>query len=460
MPAPRVIGTDAILESISDGVFTVDRDWKVTSFNRAAEETTGIPREEAIGRLCSDVLRCTLCESGCPLRQTLETGQPLVNQAAVVIDSDGGRIPISLSTAVLRDEGGRIVGGAETFRDLSLVEALREELRGRFRLGDLVSRSPSMREVFDLVAAVAPSESTVLVQGETGTGKELVAKAIHGLSQRAEGPFVAVNCGAFPDTLLESELFGHVAGAFTGAVQARRGRFASAEGGTLLLDEIGETSPAMQVRLLRVLQERSYEPLGSSTPVRADVRIIAATNRDLAVEVERGNLREDLYYRVHVVGISLPPLRERKEDIGLLAEHFVERFNQLQDKDVTGVGPEAMALLLTHDWPGNVRELENALEHTFVLCNEGLIQPRHLPRELAARRRPGRGGRASLEAIVQEAEAQAIRDALARNGNCRIDTARDLGIHKSTLFRKVRALGIDLPPDDGRTSARHGPQSR
>ena len=351
---------------------------------------------------------------------------------------------------MLRDAAGEFVGGAETFRDLSLVEELRKQLHGRYRVGDLVSCSPAMREVFEILPAVADSDSTVLIQGETGTGKELLAQALHGLGPRKDRPFVAVNCGAFPDTLLESELFGHRSGAFTGATRDRQGRFARAEGGTLFLDELGEMSPAMQVKLLRVIQERIYEPLGSSHSIPTDIRILCATNQDLAERVRAGAFREDLYYRIHVVQIDLPPLRERLEDVPLLVEHFVTRFNRLRQRDLAGVDARGMALLMAHDWPGNVRELENAIEHAYILCREGWIQPQHLPRELLALRPRGTGSRA-LADIVQAAETQAILEAVRRHDGNREAAARELGVHKSTLFRKVSELGISLPPGDGRS---------
>ncbi|HKZ16515.1 MAG TPA: sigma 54-interacting transcriptional regulator, partial [Geobacteraceae bacterium] len=376
--------TEAILESISDGVFTVDLEWRITSFNRAAEEITGIPRGEAIGRRCSEVFRSSMCEVECALRQTLETERPVIGKSGYIIDAEGRRIPISVSTAVLRDGEARIIGGAETFRDLSEVEALRRELECRFRVGDLVSRSPVMQKVFEVLPAIAASPSTVLILGETGTGKELLARTIHALSSRHKGPFVAVNCGALPDTLLESELFGYKAGAFTGANKDKPGRFAMAKGGTLFLDEIGEVSPALQVRLLRVLQERVYEPLGATRSETADARIIVATNRDLAEQMRRGAFREDLYYRVNVVRVELPPLRRRKEDIPLLVEQFIERFNRLQQKAVQGIAAEALSLLMAHDWPGNIRELENLIERSFILCGEGFIGIGQLPEELTA----------------------------------------------------------------------------
>jgi PAS domain S-box-containing protein len=447
-PAP----TEAILESISDGVFTVDENWCITSFNRSAEKITGIPRTEAIGRPCSEVFRSSMCEGNCALRRTLHSGKPIINKSCFIIDGEGNRIPISVSTAVLRDKDGNIVGGAETFRDLSEVEELRRELEGKVRIGDLISRSRAMHKIFDILPAVASSTSTVLIQGATGTGKELVAKAIHTLSPRKDKPFVAVNCGALPDTLLESELFGYKAGAFTGAKIDKPGRFTLAEGGTLFLDEIGEVSPALQVRLLRVLQEKTYEPLGGTGTVTADVRIIAATNRDLASMVKQGDFREDLFYRIHVVRIDLPPLRKRKEDIPLLAEHFITRFNRIQGKTVSGMAPDVMALLMAHDWPGNVRELENLIERSFVLCPAGPIETKHLPEDFAFHVPSGSADGTTMDTLKKTVEAQTIREALKRNRYNRLATARELGIHKSTLFRKIKVLGISLPKRDGRTS--------
>jgi len=442
--------TQIILESISDGVFTVDRDWRITSFNRAAEEITGVSREEAVGKPCSEVFRASMCEVDCALRHTLETGTPVINKSAFIIDAEGRRIPISVSTALLHDEKGDIVGGAETFRDLSLVEELRKELQGQFQVGDLISRSPSMRRIFDVLPQVAASESTVLIQGETGTGKELLARALHSLSPRRGKPFIAVNCGALPDTLLESELFGYKAGAFTGAERDKPGRFSLADRGTLFLDEIGEISPALQVRLLRVLQERAFEPLGSTQTVSVDVRVIVATNRDLAIQVRKGAFRQDLYYRINVVRIGMPPLRKRKEDIPLLVDYFVTRWNRIQGKSISGVSPEVLSFLMAHDYPGNIRELENIIEHAFVLCAEGRIESHHLPEDFIARV-PTRTKRGGMSDTVRAMESQIIREALKRNGYNRLAAARELGIHKSTLFRKMKTLGIPPPEGDGRS---------
>ncbi|MBN1443035.1 MAG: sigma 54-interacting transcriptional regulator [Planctomycetes bacterium] len=446
--AAVVTPTEAILESISDGVFTVDLQWRITSFNRAAEEITGVPRADAIGRRCAEVFRSSMCDAACALQETLRTGKPVIGKSGYIIDADGDRIPISVSTAVLRDADGRVVGGAETFRDLSEIEALRQELEGKYRVGDLISRSPLMQRVFEVLPAVAASPSTVLILGETGTGKELVARTIHSLSPRSAGPFVAVNCGALPDTLLESELFGYKAGAFTGAQQDKPGRFALAAGGTIFLDEIGEVSPALQVRLLRVLQERTYEPLGSTRSESSDARVVAATNKDLAGRVQEGMFREDLYYRVNVVRVELPPLRRRKEDIPLLVGQFIARFNRLQQKSVEGVSAEALSLLMAQDWPGNIRELENAVERAFILCGEGPIEVEHLSEELTARAlAAGRGSRSAHDIL----DAEAIRAALERHGFNRLAAAKELGIHKTTLFRRLKKLGIALPGKDGRS---------
>jgi len=446
----KFAATDAILESISDGVFTVDGEWRVRSFNRAAETITGVPREEAIGRRCDEVFRSSLCGAECALQQTMQTGRPIIGKSAYIVTAEGERIPISISTAVLKDADGKVIGGAEVFRDLSEVDALRQELAGRFHAGDLVSRSPMMQRLFEVLPAIAASPSTVLIQGETGTGKELVARTIHELSPRKDAPFVAVNCGALPDTLLESELFGYKAGAFTGATKNKPGRFALAKGGTLLLDEIGEVSPALQVRLLRVLQERVYEPLGATRSEKADVRVIAATNRDLLALSQEGTFREDLYYRINVVRVELPPLRRRKEDIPLLVEQFIARFNRLQGKDVMGINNEALSLLMAYDWPGNVRELENAIEHAFILCSSGRIGLAHLPETLTGVMRDSSAD-GGLRTARDALDVQAINAALERTGGNRAAAARELGIHTSTLFRKMRALNIQPPERDGRS---------
>lgn len=433
--------TDAILESISDGVFTIDNNWRITTFNRAAEKITGVPRAEAIGRRCSEVFRSSMCEGACALGKTLTSGEPLIAQACYIVNADGERIPASVSTAVLRDDEGNVIGGAETFRDLSELETLRKEITGRYSLGDLVSHSHAMHPVFEMASSVAESAITVLIHGDTGTGKELLARAIHGMGPRAAKPFVAINCAALPDALLESELFGYKKGAFTGAVQDRQGRFEAAADGTIFLDEIGEISPALQVRLLRVLQEHTYEPLGSNETRQTQARIIAATHRDLGKRVEQGEFREDLFYRINVIRIDLPALRERKEDLPLLVAHFIERFNRIHNKNISTLSNGANSLLMAHDWPGNVRELENIIERAFVLCAGSQIEIRHLPPELSGRKAPPQT-LPDIGAVRRSAEAQTILQTLEKHSYNRIATAKALGIHKTTLYRKMKQLGL------------------
>ena len=445
--------TDAaqiILDSVTDGVFTVDREWRIRSFNRAAQRITGVPHDEAIGSRCCDVFRASICESDCALRHTLDTGQQVVSKPIFIINASGDKVPISISTAVLKDGDGNIVGGVETFRDLSQVEELRKEVESHYSLGDIIGKSVAMRTLFELVPVVAESDSTVLILGASGTGKELFAHAIHDLSARRKKRFVAINCGALPDTLLESELFGHKAGAFTDARRDKPGRFAIADGGTIFLDEIGDISPAMQVRLLRVLQERVYEPLGSVNPVEVDVRVITATHQDLSKLVRDRIFREDLYYRINVFRLELPPLRDRREDVPLLVDHFVSRFNRLQNKAVAGASEEVMNIFMRYDFPGNARELENAIEHAFVLCKSGLIELRHLPQEILEN-----AGLPSMQiqpgVTLQSIEALHIADALHRHEGNRKGAAEELGIHPTTLRRKIKDLKIEVPDRDGRS---------
>jgi PAS domain S-box-containing protein len=443
---------DVILDSINEGVFTVGLDWRITSFNRAAERITGVSRRDAVGRACCDVFHANICERDCALKRTFQTGRPTVNATAHIVNHQGDRVPIRISAAVLKDSERRVIGGVETFQDLSQVKQLQKELQGRYTFEDIVGRSPTMMRLFEVLPQIAESSSTVLIEGESGTGKELFARAIHNLSPRRKKRFVALNCAALPDTLLETELFGHKAGAFTDAKRDRTGRFALADGGTILLDEIGDISPALQVRLLRVLQDRVVEPLGAVEPVPVDVRVVAASNKDLAKLVRAGEYREDLYYRIRVIHLVLPSLRQRREDIPLLVDHFVAKFNRLQGKDIAGVAVEAMARLMEHDFPGNIRELENVIEQAFVLCRGGIIELHHLPSELrpATSSATGAVGPMNLQAM----EKFLISDVLRRYGGNRKRAARDLGINASTLYRKIKGLEIDIPETDGRSRRR------
>jgi PAS domain S-box-containing protein len=412
------------------------------SFNKAAERITGIPREEAIGQLCYEVFRANVCEADCVLRHTITTEEPIRSMPVYIVRADKKRIPISVSTAVLRSEAGEVIGGVETFRDLTVVHELRKELQKQHSYGDIISKSEEMRKLFSILPQIAESDSTVLIEGASGTGKELVARAIHHNSPRKKGPFVAVNLGALPETLCGSELFGYKAGAFTDAKKDKPGRFALAQDGTIFLDEIGDVSLAVQVSLLRVLEGKVYEPLGSTNAVTTNARVITATHRNLEKLVQEGRFRDDLYYRIDVIKISLPPLSERKEDIPLLVNHFVNRFNRLTGRQVIGLSQEAMAAFMLYDWPGNVRELENAIEHAFVLCQGELIRLNHLSMQIVPK---DQSMIMPTGLTLREIEKSAIEEALQRNHWKKVVTARELGIDKNSLRRKIKRLGIVQP---------------
>ncbi len=450
-----------ILECISDGVFTVNRDWQITSFNHAAETITGYSKNEAIGNYCWNIFRTNICKNSCPLRRTMTEGKSFVNVSAYIINSKKKRVPISVSTALLHDKNGEILGGVETFRDNSIEDEIRRELDGSFRQGDMVSCSPLMEKIFSVLPKIAKSESTVLIDGDTGTGKEILAKALHDLSLRRKKSFIAINCGALPDTLLESELFGYKAGAFTDATCDKPGYFSMAEGGTIMLDELGETSPAFQAKLLRVIEEREYQPLGGVEKLHANVRILAATNKDLESLIDSGSFREDLFYRINIVRLKLPPLKERKEDIPLLIERFVDKLNRLQDKTVQGVDNDALEWLMHYHYPGNIRQLENIIEHAFILCSCGYIGTQHLPSYLELPSKTTSATPSSfIQSILQISEEEAILEALLRNNYNRLAAAKDLGMHKTTLFRKIKKLQLSLPDTDGRTQHPITPHSK
>ncbi len=432
---------NTILDSIADGVFTVDNDWRITSFNRAAETITGVAKKDAIGKTCYEVFRSDVCESDCVLKKTMTTGKPIINRAINILHSSGIKIPVSISTALLTNSKGALLGGVETFRDLSMEIELRKELNKKYSIEELISKNHLMQQVFTIIRQVARTNATVLIQGESGTGKELAARAIHNLSLRKEKPFIAVNCGALPENLLESELFGYKKGAFTDAINDKPGRFDAAKGGTLFLDEIGDIPRPLQVKLLRVLQERTYEPLGSIITKKTDARIIAATNKNLEKEVKAGNFREDLFYRINIVPIRIPPLRERKEDIPLIIDNFIHHFNTIYKSNVRGISQKALGLLVQYNWPGNIRELENAIEYAFVLCDCPFIEAEHLPvkiRNLILQDTET----GSLPLSLGEIEKRAITRALQRNNFKRLATARELHIDKNTLRRKIKKYNI------------------
>jgi PAS domain S-box-containing protein len=429
----------SILNSITDGVLTVDRNMIVTSFNRAAEKITQVKRSEAIGRHCFEVIRAEVCESGCAIQKTFKTGKPCQNIPVFIVRADNKRIPISVTTGIVRDDKGNAIGGVETFRDLSELNKLRREIYKKHSFEDIVSKNHQMLQLFSILPQVADSHSTVLIGGASGTGKELLARAIHNHSSKRAAPFMAVNCGALPDTLIESELFGYQAGAFTDAKHNKPGRFALVKDGTIFLDEIGDISTAMQTRLLRVLENRTFSPLGATSTQQMKARVIAATHRNLKEMIAAGQFREDLYFRINVVGLRLPPLKERKEDIPLLVDHFIERFNTLTGKQMVGLSPDALAALTLYDWPGNVRELENAIEHAFVLCLDGMIRLAHLPEQIQPRKEPLQ---LPTETSLKAIEKQAIIRALNNNNWRKMATARELGVDKNTLRRKILRYDI------------------
>jgi PAS domain S-box-containing protein len=430
-----------ICDSLADGVFTVDMDWRITSFNRAAEKITGISRAEAIGKRCFEVFRANVCETSCVIQKSIETGSAISDMPVCIVRADKKQIPITVNTALLKDSQGQVIGGVETFRDMTVIARLRQELAGRHTFDDILSKNDRILKLFTVLPQIAESDSNVLIEGATGTGKELFATAIHKHSRNKDGPFVAVNCGALPDTLIESELFGYKQGAFTDAKKDKPGRFALAENGTIFLDEIGDISQAIQVRFLRVLEEKAYEPLGSTTSVKTNARVIAATHRNLEELVAKGLFREDLFFRINVIKLSLPVLAERTEDIPLLVDHFIQKFNVLKEREIIGLSQRATAAVMWYDWPGNIRELENAIEHAFVISRGQVIRLKDLPQAI----HPKDAALQIPEGLtLREIEKHAIHQALMRNKWRKVATARELGIDKNTLRRKINRLGINV----------------
>jgi len=440
-----------ILSSVADGVFTVDQNRFITSFNPAAERITGVPSTAAMGKKCYDVFHSDICTEGCLLERTMKTGHESVDIPVRIVNSAGRAIPISISTAVLRDDSGEVLGAVETFRDLSAIEDLRKELEQRYSYEDIITKSPNLLKIINTLPDVADSESTVLLQGPSGSGKELFAKAVHNLSTRKKKPYVIINCGTLPPQLFESELFGYVEGAFTDAKKDKPGKLAAAEGGTVFFDEIGELPFQTQVKLLRLIQQREYEPLGSVKTVNANIRIVAATNRNLLEMTRMGKFREDLYYRLAVIRLDLPPLAHRREDIPILVDHFIRRYNAMKGKNILSASPEYMGVLMEHDFSGNIRELENIIEYGYAVCRGRTLDTSHLPVEL----KPLQDGEASSP--IQETtraisltsplhlalnEETAIKEALKKAGGRKGSAAEMLGIDRTTLWRKMKRYGI------------------
>lgn len=429
-----------LLESLPEGVFTINTRWRIASFNKTAEEITGFQREEVVGRYCWEVFRSDLCQEGCPLRAALETGHTCIDQDVRIIKKDGRRHSILVNAGVLRDRNGEVAGAVETFRTLSCeIGVPRDEMR-HFTFDRIIGKSAEMQRLFSMLPDIAASDTNVLICGESGTGKDLVARTLHRHSPRRDAPFVAVNCSALAESLLESELFGHERAAFTGAAEARPGRFELAAGGTLFLDEIGELRPELQIKLLRVLEQREFERVGGTRSIAMRARVISATNRDLKKALQAGAFREDFYYRLRTVPLTLPPLRQRREDIPLLVDHFLERLNRRNQKCVQGVEPAVMKFFIEYEWPGNVRELERTLEYAFVFVKGTVILRTHLPETEDFR--GGETGEGRASAPGEPSSREAVVWALARSGGRRDEAAALLGMSRTTLWRRMKKWGL------------------
>ncbi len=436
-PAPaETFASRSILDSVADGIFAVDNDMRIISFNRAAEQLTGYARDEVLGRPCGEVFRSDLCRDDCSAKKAMHSGEAVLGHEIDIRDKHDHSLKVSLSASPIRNEEGEIVGAVETLRNLAPTQICPLQSEGKFSFEGIFSRNEGMHGLFDVLPDIAASNATVLIEGDSGTGKELFARAVHNLSPRSRGPLVVVNCGALPEPLLEAEIFGARRGAYTGAVESRPGRLEMAQGGTLFLDEIGDLPLALQVKLLRVLENREYQPLGAKFPIRADVRFVAATHRNLEQMVEEGSFRRDLYFRLNVIGFAIPALRERREDIPLLVNMALDRFNKEYRKSVRGFSPGALRLLMEHDFPGNVRELLNIVEQAIIFCRNEEISAELLPEGLRnvcpeqLRRRRG---------CPDEEE---LRTVLNRFDGNRNRTAQEFGVDRTTLWRWMRRCGL------------------
>ncbi len=434
---------DSIFNSNIEGIFTIDEEWNVTSFNTSAEKITGFKSSEAIGKKCWQIFNSSVCRNGCHMEQTMKRGKPTIGNEINIVNKKGNIIPIRVNSSILTNNKNEKIGAVETFLDISEIKNLSEHLDEKFKYENIVGKNKEIKQIINVLESVAQTDSSVLITGESGTGKELAARAIHLNSARRTGPFAAVNCSAFAESLIESELFGHEKGAFTGAIKTKIGRFELANDGTLFLDEIGDLSTTVQTKLLRVLETREIERVGSNKPIKIDTRIIVATNKDLEKEIEAGRFREDLYYRINVMNIHLPPLRERKDDLPILVNHFIEKFNEKFERKIKHFSSSAFDLLMEHNWPGNIRELENVIEHCFVLCGSDVIQVEHLPKRLRDKNVYITSNNSSTDLNhIKDAERNIIIETLKKHNGNKGKTAGELNIHPTTLWRKMKKFGI------------------
>jgi PAS domain S-box-containing protein len=434
---------DAIFNSNIEGTFTIDNDWNVTSFNTSAEKITGFKKTEAIGKKCWDIFNSSLCRNGCHMEQTLQKGKPMIGNELEILHKAGQRVPIRVNSNILINNRNEKIGAVETFIDISEIKNLSAHLSEFFKYENIVGRNKEIKQIISVLESVSQTDSSVLITGESGTGKELAARAIHLNSSRKTGPFIAVNCSAFAESLIESEMFGHEKGAFTGAIKTKIGKFELAKGGTLFLDEIGDLSNTVQKKFLRVLETREFERVGGNKTIKLESRIIAATNKNLADEIYVGRFREDLFYRINVINIHLPPLRERMDDFPLLVNHFIQRFNEKFNKNIKQFSSGAYDILMDYQFPGNIRELENIIEHCFVLCNGEIIQVECLPKRLREQKKiPVNNVKPNSKNGFKDLERDLIISVLEKNNNNRTKAASELNINPSTLWRKMKKLGL------------------
>jgi len=446
----------AVVDTIQEGVMIVDPGGVIVAVNQALSELTGFAAEELIGRSCA-TLNCATCrakrdQEGHHWCSLFEQGR-MNKQRCAVLRHDGRYVQVLKNASVLKNDGGEVIGAVETLTDISgllerdtAIEAFRRELSGRDTFHGMVGRSAAMQRVYDLIDNAADSDAPLAISGESGTGKELVARAVHERGKRNKGPYIKVNCAALNEALLESELFGHVRGAFTGAHQGRTGRFEAANGGCIFLDEIGDLPMLTQVKLLRVLEEKVIERVGDNQPVPVDVRIITATNRNLEAMVREGSFRQDLFYRINVIPVRIPPLRERIEDVPLLAESFFHTLQLKSGKDIRTISPQAMDLLMAYAWPGNVRELRSSFEYAFVTCQTTSILPEDLPSSLC-RTLPtmGEQRRTTTRRPTEnreERKKQELLAALREAGGNQSRAAEILGISRVTVWNRIKRYGL------------------
>jgi PAS domain S-box-containing protein len=434
---------DHILDSIGEGVFTVDKDFRIKFFNKSAERITGKSREEVIGHFCKHIFSSEVCFTDCPIALVLKTKKNIFDFESKIQCKTGSMKPIKLSASVLYNDNDEPTGGIVSFRDLTEFETIGLNLHSESQFNGIIGHSKKMKDIFQLIEEIAETDAPVFVHGESGTGKELVANAIQKLSTRNQHPYIKINCSVFPSNLLASELFGHVKGAFTDAVKDRVGRFEIADQGTIFLDEVAEMPLQMQIQLLRVLQEGTFERVGESITRTSNVRVIAATNIDITEALKKGKFREDLYYRLNVIPIEVPPLRNRKEDIVPLVRHFLNKFSLYYKKEIFEIDEEALTSLLNYSWPGNIRELENVIEYAFVrTTKKNVIESSKLPPNIIDQANASTDTKNNREFFPDSRERAELISTLEKFQWNKTKVAQELKIGRTTLWRQMKRFGL------------------